>query len=160
VSWYVKRGDVKELTPTSPPVRLTGGGVVKWQHVVSYLTPLADTHEMPFCGPVVRGTFKGVLYVYVTEEKPMFLGRTKQRLILDCDQANFMIMSGMVGGGGGGEGASGADSRAVNQDSRKKKTKERKRKRKDKGKRQDSSSSASPTESDEEEEDGEEEEGE
>ena len=132
--------------------------MVKWQHVVSYLTPFADTHEIPFCGPVVQVTFEGVLYVYVSEEKPMFLGRTKQRLVLDCDQANFMIMSGMVGGGG--EGASGADSRAVNQDSRKNKTKQRKRKRKRKGKRQDSSSSACPTESDEEEEDGEEEEGE
>lgn len=131
--------------------------MVKWQHVVSYLTPLADTHEIPFCGPVVQGTFEGVLYVYVSQEKPMFLGRTKQRLVLDCDQANFMIVSGMVGGGGG-EGASGADSRAVKQDSRKDKTKQRKRKRK--GKRQESSSSVSPTESDEEEEDGEEEEGE
>ena len=140
MSWCVKRADVKELTPTSSPVRLTGGGVVKWKHVVSYLTPLADTHEIPFCGPVVQGTFEGVLYVYVSEEKPMFLGRTKQRLVLDCDQVNFMIMSGMVGGGGG-EGASGEDSRAVNQDSRKNKTKQRKRKRNRKGKRQDSCSS-------------------
>ena len=74
----------------STPVCLPRGGRFLWEHVVSYSRPYADCIEMNFLGEIARGTFEGCVYVYVSEEKPMFLGHTNQRLVLDRHQVCFM----------------------------------------------------------------------
>ena len=115
-----------------------------WEHVVSYSRPYADCIEMNFLGEIARGTFEGCVYVYVSEEKPMFLGHTNQRLVLDRHQVCFMSEMRDEGVGEGRVGRAQAIP---------KKKKNRKRKRK-----QSSSSSSSSTDVEEEEEEEEEEE--
>jgi hypothetical protein len=98
---------------------------------------------MNFLGEIARGTFEGCVYVYVSEEKPMFLGHTNQRLVLDRHQVCFMSEMRDEGVGEGRVGRAQAIPKKKN----------RKRKRK-----QSSSSSSSSTDVEEEEEEEEEEE--
>lgn len=106
VSWYVNKGTVVEISKVSPPVpvKVVGGvGFVSWHHVVHYSRPYVECVETPVFGKVLEGTFEGPLWVYVSAERPKFLGYTSQKLILDTSQVSFLIGRTVGGSGGGGE---------------------------------------------------------
>jgi hypothetical protein len=96
-----EQGDVTAMTPGDMVLtdgKQAAGGFLTGQHVKNYFRPYVEcSAEIPYAPKVVDGSFNKTLYVFVSKQAPMFLGRCRQRLVLDTCQINFL--SGLRSGG-------------------------------------------------------------
>jgi hypothetical protein len=105
-----EQGDVIVMTPedmmSTDGKEATGGGFLTGEQVQTYFSPYEQCTEIPFARAVVDGSFNKNLYVFVSKQKPQFLGRSHQRLVFDTSQLSFLSElragAGVTGAGRGG----------------------------------------------------------
>jgi hypothetical protein len=78
-----EQGDVIVMTPedmmSTDGKEATGGGFLTGEQVQTYFSPYEQCTEIPFARAVVDGSFNKNLYVFVSKQKPRFLGRSHQK---------------------------------------------------------------------------------